>query len=172
MIDRQGLPRARSAAIGCSADQAYSQDRQYADNWRAIMFLRCKVRRKDGKQHRYWSVVENTRVARGAWCSGTCCIWVRSIRNPPAIPVRPPMRRNRSAFPFAEMAGALGASRSSPHASPNCCRPLLAQRRALDPSSLALSSNPAKQRGPLPGHSIGPRGWSAPSALGRRWISS
>src|SRR5881398_2144571 len=29
------------------------------------MFLRCKVRRKDGKQHRYWSVFENTRVARG-----------------------------------------------------------------------------------------------------------
>src|SRR5689334_14477708 len=29
------------------------------------MFLRCKVRRKDGKQHRYWSVVENTRTARG-----------------------------------------------------------------------------------------------------------
>jgi hypothetical protein len=27
------------------------------------MFLRCKVRRKDGKQHRYWSVVENTRLA-------------------------------------------------------------------------------------------------------------
>jgi hypothetical protein len=31
----------------------------------AAMFLRCKVRRKDGKQHRYWSVVENTRTARG-----------------------------------------------------------------------------------------------------------
>ena len=29
------------------------------------MFLRCKVRQKDGKQHRYWSVVENTRVAGG-----------------------------------------------------------------------------------------------------------
>src|SRR5439155_23374500 len=29
------------------------------------MFLRCKVRRKDGKQHRYWSVVENTRVVGG-----------------------------------------------------------------------------------------------------------
>jgi hypothetical protein len=29
------------------------------------MFLRCKVRRKDGKQHRYWSVVENTRLAGG-----------------------------------------------------------------------------------------------------------
>src|ERR1700736_4909330 len=29
------------------------------------MFLRCKVRRYDGKQHRYWSVVENTRVSGG-----------------------------------------------------------------------------------------------------------
>src|SRR5438874_2468672 len=29
------------------------------------MFLRCKVRRKDGKQHRSWSVVENTRIAGG-----------------------------------------------------------------------------------------------------------
>jgi hypothetical protein len=29
------------------------------------MFLRCKVRRKDGKQHRYWSVVENTRIGGG-----------------------------------------------------------------------------------------------------------
>jgi hypothetical protein len=29
------------------------------------MFLRFKVRRKDGKQHRYWSVVENTRVGGG-----------------------------------------------------------------------------------------------------------
>jgi hypothetical protein len=29
------------------------------------MFLRCKVRRKDGRQHRYWSVVENTRVGGG-----------------------------------------------------------------------------------------------------------
>jgi hypothetical protein len=29
------------------------------------MFLRCKIRRKDGKQHRCWSVVENTRVGGG-----------------------------------------------------------------------------------------------------------
>jgi hypothetical protein len=28
------------------------------------MFLRAKVRRKDGKQHRYFSVVENRRVGR------------------------------------------------------------------------------------------------------------
>ena len=27
------------------------------------MFLRCTVRRKDGKEHRYWNVVENRRVS-------------------------------------------------------------------------------------------------------------
>ena len=29
------------------------------------MFLRYKVRRKDGKEHRYWSIVENHRVSGG-----------------------------------------------------------------------------------------------------------
>jgi hypothetical protein len=29
------------------------------------MFLRHKIRNKDGKPHRYWSVVENKRVAGG-----------------------------------------------------------------------------------------------------------
>jgi hypothetical protein len=29
------------------------------------MFLRFKTRKKDGKVHRYWSVVENRRVADG-----------------------------------------------------------------------------------------------------------
>ena len=29
------------------------------------MFLRASTRKKDGKEHRYWSVVENRRVARG-----------------------------------------------------------------------------------------------------------
>ena len=29
------------------------------------MFLRRTLRKKDGKQHRYWSVVENRRVAGG-----------------------------------------------------------------------------------------------------------
>ena len=28
------------------------------------MFVRCKKRRKDGKEHRYWSVVENVRVRK------------------------------------------------------------------------------------------------------------
>ena len=29
------------------------------------MFLRCKIRRKDGKEHCYWSIVENRRVFGG-----------------------------------------------------------------------------------------------------------
>ena len=29
------------------------------------MFVRCKMRRKDDKEHRYWSVVENVRVRGG-----------------------------------------------------------------------------------------------------------
>ncbi len=29
------------------------------------MFLRCKIRRKDGKAHRSWSLVENRRVRGG-----------------------------------------------------------------------------------------------------------
>jgi hypothetical protein len=29
------------------------------------MFLRCKTRHKDGKSHRYWSVVESRRVRGG-----------------------------------------------------------------------------------------------------------
>jgi hypothetical protein len=29
------------------------------------MFLRSTIRRKDGKEHRYWSVVENKRVSGG-----------------------------------------------------------------------------------------------------------
>ena len=28
----------------------------------AIMFLRSTIRRKDGKEHRYWSIVENKRL--------------------------------------------------------------------------------------------------------------
>ena len=29
------------------------------------MFLRCTTRKKDGKEHRYWNLVENRRVAGG-----------------------------------------------------------------------------------------------------------
>ena len=29
------------------------------------MFLRCTTRKKDGKEHRYWNVVENRRITGG-----------------------------------------------------------------------------------------------------------
>ncbi len=29
------------------------------------MFLRARTRRKDGKEHRYWSIVENRRTGQG-----------------------------------------------------------------------------------------------------------
>ena len=29
------------------------------------MFLRCTLRKKDGKEHRYWSIVENRRCSGG-----------------------------------------------------------------------------------------------------------
>jgi len=45
------------------------------------MFLRCKVRRKDGKQHRYWSVVENTRVGWGARGAAACAVPGRDQRH-------------------------------------------------------------------------------------------
>ena len=61
---RQGARRAKTPKIGCSADQVYSLGCQCAENRRPSCSC-CKVRRKDGKQHRYWSVVENTRTARG-----------------------------------------------------------------------------------------------------------
>jgi len=30
------------------------------------VFLKCSTRRKDGKEHRSWSIVESRRVGRGA----------------------------------------------------------------------------------------------------------
>ena len=42
------------------------------------MFLRHKLRRKDGKQHRYWSIVENRRVSGGRTVQRQCFTWARS----------------------------------------------------------------------------------------------
>jgi hypothetical protein len=39
------------------------------------MFLRCSTRKKDGKVHRYWSVVENRRLVSG-----------RVVQRPRALP--------------------------------------------------------------------------------------
>src|ERR1700757_1757117 len=79
------------------------------------MFLRCKVRRKDGKQHRYWSVVENTRVAGGrvvqrhvlylGEINGTQELpWRRSIEVLEEGATQP---RTLSLFPEDRLAGAL-----------------------------------------------------------------
>ena len=43
------------------------------------MFLRSTIRRKDGKEHRYWSIVENKRLREAGSSSGRCCISARSI---------------------------------------------------------------------------------------------
>ena len=43
------------------------------------MYLRAKKRIKDGKEHRYWSIVEPlSRDLDGAWCNAKCCISARS----------------------------------------------------------------------------------------------
>src|SRR5438309_140406 len=79
------------------------------------MFLRCKVRRKDGKQHRYWSVVENTRTARGRVVQRHVLYlgeindtqelaWRRSIE---VLEEGAPQRRMRSLFPEDRGAGVL-----------------------------------------------------------------
>jgi hypothetical protein len=39
----------------------------------AVMFLKCHPRIKDGKEHRYWSVVENRRCGRAASLSSGKC---------------------------------------------------------------------------------------------------
>ena len=55
---------AATAEISCSEDLPCSQ-RQIRSARFAVMFLRKTQRKKDGKTHDYWSVVENKRVAGG-----------------------------------------------------------------------------------------------------------
>ena len=84
------------------------------------MFLRCKVRRKDGKQHRYWSVVENTRVVGGRVVQRHVLYlgeindtqelaWRRSIEVLEDGGARP---RTLSLFPEDRVEGLLATSRS------------------------------------------------------------
>ena len=42
------------------------------------MFLRYTNRKKDGKDHRYFSVVENRRLSSGKMAQRQCCTWERS----------------------------------------------------------------------------------------------
>ena len=92
------------------------------------MFLRCKVRRKDGKQHRYWSVVENTRTARGRVVQRHVLYlgeindtqelaWRRSIEVLEDGAAQP---RTLSLFPEDRCAGLLAALRSSTSSCRSC----------------------------------------------------
>jgi len=68
------------------------------------MFLRCKVRRKDGKQHRYWSVVEDTRVAGGRVVQRHVLYrpeWLHQVRRLPNV------SSPRSPFTVLPLVGAL-----------------------------------------------------------------
>ena len=71
------------------------------------MFLRHKIRRKDGKEHRYWSIVENRRVSGGRTVQrqvlylgeindGQQAAWCRSIE---ALDENGPDRRQIALFP-------------------------------------------------------------------------
>ncbi len=42
------------------------------------MFLRATIRKKDGKEHTYFSVVKNKRVHGKRVVQRQCCIWARS----------------------------------------------------------------------------------------------
>ena len=79
------------------------------------MFVRCKKRFKDGKEHRYWSVVENVRVSggrvvqrqvlylgeindsqRAAWCLvASAGVMFDPTASTAALPASPPYRACR-----------------------------------------------------------------------------
>ena len=48
------------------------------------MFLRHTKRKKDGKEHRYWSIVENRRIGGGRVVRRNSQLWnSKSWRTPP-----------------------------------------------------------------------------------------
>ena len=63
VVDAQGVDCARETESSCSEDLLSCPERANASFRR--MFLRQMIRKKDGKEHRYFSVVENKRVAGG-----------------------------------------------------------------------------------------------------------
>ena len=78
VIDRQGRPWAKSAKIGCSADQVYSHRRQYADNCRPSCSCAAKSAGRMASNIATGALSRTHALPAGGWCSGTCCIWVRS----------------------------------------------------------------------------------------------
>jgi hypothetical protein len=61
------------------------------------MFLRATTRKKDGKEHRYWSVVATAASAADGSCSAMCYISVSTsavLVRTQQIVVKPPKRPN------------------------------------------------------------------------------
>ena len=59
------------------------------------MFLKCHTRKKDGKEHRYWSILEKRRVAQGKTLDRQMLYGAFDPRSKPTAPttdaMAPPM---------------------------------------------------------------------------------
>ena len=53
------------------------------------MYLRAKKRIKDGKEHRYWSIVESCRNLDGRVVQRQV-LYLGEINDSPALPIKPP----------------------------------------------------------------------------------
>ena len=113
------------------------------------MFLRSKTRKKDGKEHRYWSVVENRRVAdgrvvqrqvlylgeindaqRAAWCRSIAVFDEDARRRDAAGPVPGGPRG-----PGVGLCGGPGQAERTAAAPPAAVGGLLAGVRAVGPAA-------------------------------------
>ena len=59
------ISRGEQFQSGCSVDQVSFQGEVFCVQSDAKMYLRCNRRIKDGKEHRYWNIVESKRCAGG-----------------------------------------------------------------------------------------------------------
>src|SRR5262249_12838734 len=82
VIDRKRKRWAKTAKIGCSADQAYSHRRQCADNWRPLCSCAAEFAGRMASNIAPGASLRTRASPEGAWYSGTCCIWAwrRSIK--------------------------------------------------------------------------------------------
>jgi hypothetical protein len=92
------------------------------------MFLRQTRRKKDGKTHSYWSVVENQRVEGGRVVQRHVYIWARSARRRPRpgaslsrfLTKTPAIRGHRHCFPRTAPTRSRPTVRSCSFACPRC----------------------------------------------------
>jgi len=65
VTDRNRARRPQSAAKRCSEDQGHFLGGGRLYNAQPLCFSGTPKRKKDGKEHRYWSIVENRRIGGG-----------------------------------------------------------------------------------------------------------